>query len=98
MTTKIDKYQGRDGEGRPFGYLHGTDGGWFFTWGPTLSETLDSVEADEADGPGGLTRDRAVAILRAAMFQDFASQLADVKEIDKGPPRYSEISPPSWMR
>ena len=43
----LDRVQGRDAEGRRFGFVHGDDGGYFFTWHPTLDETLDSLEPEE---------------------------------------------------
>lgn len=50
----IDRNQGRDEQDRKFGYVHTGDdehGGYFFTWLPTLAETLDSLDADEQDEP-----------------------------------------------
>lgn len=46
--------QGQDEAGRDFGYVAGDDGGFFFTWMPTLEATLDSIDEDEQDGDGGL--------------------------------------------
>ena len=53
-ANNVDMCQGQDEQGRDFGYVAGDDGGYFFTWMPTLSETLDSIEEDEQDGSGGL--------------------------------------------
>lgn len=50
----IDRYQGRDDQDRKFGYVHTgdeDDGGYFFTWMPTLEETLGSLDADQQDEP-----------------------------------------------
>ena len=55
IKEQVDLDQGFTQQGRRFGYVHGEDGGFFFTWHPTCGETLDSIEADEQDGPGGLT-------------------------------------------
>jgi hypothetical protein len=52
--SHVDLYQGEDQQDRVFGYVSGDDGGFFFTWMPTLTETLDSIEEDEIDGDGGL--------------------------------------------
>lgn len=59
MTTTITAgdvalVQGRTEDDREFGYVFGQDGGMFFTWMPTLGETLDSIEEDELDGDGEL--------------------------------------------
>jgi hypothetical protein len=61
---QVDLYQGEDDRGRPFGYVAGEDGGFFFTWLDTLDDTLTSVEEDEVDGSGGLDRDEVVEFLR----------------------------------
>lgn len=57
-TTKyvVDLFQGQDEQGRDFGYVAGDNGGYFFTWLPTLDETLDSIEVDQQDGNGGLNK------------------------------------------
>ena len=61
MTTitsnQVDLCQGTDDHDRDFGYVAGDDGGFFFTWLPTLSETLASIDEDEQDGDGGLDAD-----------------------------------------
>jgi hypothetical protein len=67
MTTtksQVELMQGRDDQDRAFGYVHGDDGGFFFTWMPTLDATLSSVEEDEVDGDGGLDREEVVEFLR----------------------------------
>lgn len=61
----VDLHQGDDDQGRAFGYVAGDDGGFFFTWMPTLEATLASVEADELDGDGGLDESEVVEALRA---------------------------------
>jgi hypothetical protein len=61
---RLDEKQGRTPQGHEFGYLEGQGGGWFFTWFPTLDETMDSLEADPADGDGGLDRDDVEEYLR----------------------------------
>lgn len=70
MTTQISKHnvdevQGIGANGRRFGYVHGEDGGFFFTWMPTLEDTLESVEVDEVDGDGGLSRGDVVDFLES---------------------------------
>jgi hypothetical protein len=51
---QVDLCQGQDFHDRDFGYVAGDEGGYFFTWMPTLSQTLDSIEEDEQDGAGDL--------------------------------------------
>lgn len=48
-----DKNQGLTEQDRAFGYIHtgNEEGGYFFTWMPTLEETLASINADEQDEP-----------------------------------------------
>lgn len=66
MSTKnaVDLVQGWGVSGERFGYVHGDNGGFFFTWKPTLEATLASVEEDEVDGAGGLDEDEVVEFLR----------------------------------
>ena len=57
----IDHNQGIDEQSRKFGYVHTgdeDDGGYFFTWLPTLEATLDSLDADQQDEP---TFDESIA-------------------------------------
>ncbi len=56
MITKnqVDLNQGDDDRGRAFGYVAGDEGGFFFTWMPTLEEALNSIKEDGQDGDGGL--------------------------------------------
>jgi hypothetical protein len=68
----IDMYQGRDEQDRKFGYVCGDEGGFFFTWMPTLEETLASVEEDEMDGDGGLDEADVVEFLRGKIAKKFA--------------------------
>jgi hypothetical protein len=67
----IDMNQGQTEDGRTFGYVHGEDGGFFFTWMPTLAETLESVEEDEQDGDGGLTVEEARKALKEKIASKF---------------------------
>jgi hypothetical protein len=59
----LDRNQGLDEQERRFGYIHaGSDefGGFFFTWMPTLDETMESLDADTKNPPTfsrGLARD-----------------------------------------
>ena len=68
MGTKakhhVDLNQGETADGATFGYVHGEDGGFFFTWRDTLDATLASVEVDEVDGDGGLDESEVVEFLR----------------------------------
>jgi hypothetical protein len=69
MTTQITKaqvdlVQGESEDNAKFGYVAGDDGGFFFTWRPTLNATLASVEEDEVDGDGGLEESEVVDFLR----------------------------------
>ena len=50
----LDRNQGTDEQGRNFGYVHGNDGGYFFTHMDTLEATIASLDVDEVDGDGGL--------------------------------------------
>lgn len=52
--NQVDLCQGQDDQDRDFGYVAGDDGGFFFTWMPTLEETLKSIDEDEQDGDGDL--------------------------------------------
>jgi hypothetical protein len=61
--SDLDLNQGKDAQGRTFGYVHGDDGGFFFTWMPTLDETINSVEVDEVDGDGDLSESEVVEFL-----------------------------------
>lgn len=63
-ASQVELVQGAADDGLRFGYVHGEDGGFFFTWDATLDATLDSVEEDEVDGAGGLDRDDVVEFLR----------------------------------
>lgn len=47
----IDLNQGIGEDNRKFGYVTDGNGGYFFIWMPTLTETLDSLDADETDAP-----------------------------------------------
>ena len=62
--SNVDLVQGCDERDRPFGYVAGIGGGFFFTWMSTLEATLASVEEDEQDGDGGLTESEVVDFLR----------------------------------
>lgn len=56
-ANSVTLVQGITKGDRDFGYVSGEDGGMFFTWMPTLEETLDSIEEDEQDGDGELDAD-----------------------------------------
>lgn len=75
MTThmSLDSYQGRDEQDRKFGYVCGDDGGFFFTWMPTLEATLASIEEDEQDGDGGLSEADVREFLRKKISSKFDS-------------------------
>lgn len=62
--SDLDLNQGKDAQDRTFGYVHGDDGGFFFTWMPTLEATISSVEVDEVDGDGDLSESEVVEFLR----------------------------------
>lgn len=70
-TMTIDMNQGVDEQGRKFGYVHGDDGGFFFTWMPTLEATLASVDEDDVDGDGGLDESEVVEFLRGKIAGKF---------------------------
>lgn len=69
-TTQVDLWQGETENlgtkngGRPFGFVHGDDGGWFFTWCDTLEDTLATLAEDEMSSDGGLDRDEVADFLR----------------------------------
>lgn len=75
-TTKmsIDMNQGINKDGRKFGYVHGTVGGFFFTWMPTLEETLATIEADEVDGDGDLTEADVAEFLSEKIASNFDAE------------------------
>lgn len=52
-TTRytFDLKQGENDDGSDYGYIGDGDGGYFFTWKPTLEATLATLEADEVDEP-----------------------------------------------
>lgn len=60
---RLEPVQGQDDKGRDFGYVHGEDGGFFFTWLETLGATVSSAEEDTVDGDGGLDRSDVVEFL-----------------------------------
>lgn len=62
--TQVELYQGRDEQNRRFGYVHGDDGGLFFTWMDNLDETIDSLEVDTVDGDGDLDQSDVAEFLR----------------------------------
>jgi hypothetical protein len=75
---RIDSNQGLDEQGRKFGYVHTgdeDDGGYFFTWMPTLEATLNSLDADEQDEP---TFDESLAreFLESKIADKFAEENA----------------------
>jgi hypothetical protein len=67
----IEKNQGTTENEMTFGYVgEGVDkgngnGGFFFTWHPTLAETIASIEADTDDRPVRLTMSGAVRAVRS---------------------------------
>jgi hypothetical protein len=63
--SSIELVQGQDERGRDFGYVCGDEGGFFFTWMPTLAETVASVDEDSQDGDGCLTESVVKAALEA---------------------------------
>lgn len=65
--SQLEQCQGVTQDDRPFGFVHGTDGGFFFRWMPTLEETLSSVEPDRESGNGGLDQDAVTEFLRAQL-------------------------------
>jgi hypothetical protein len=71
MTIELN--QGITEKGRKFGYVHGKNGGFFFTWMETLAATLASVEADEVDGDGGLEIDEVRSFLGSKIAQKFTA-------------------------
>ena len=58
--------QGETEHGEAFGYVAGDEGGWFFVWGDSLTDTLNSLTEDE-DGDGGLSADEVVEFLTARL-------------------------------
>lgn len=61
--SSVDLVQGVGKNNERFGYVHGDDGGFFFTWKPTLEATLASVEVDEVDGAGDLDESDVIEFL-----------------------------------
>ena len=68
----VSLVQGVERDGREFGYVAGVDGGFFFTWMPTLEETVLSMEEDwtssnyytQETGDGGLDFNQVAELLR----------------------------------
>lgn len=71
---KLDKKQGTTEDGRYFGYIHGDNGGFFFTHMDTLEATMDSLEVDAVDGDGGLDIDSVRAFLASRIASDFRQE------------------------
>ena len=67
----LDKVQGKTEDDRDFGYVCGDGGGYFFTWMPTLEETLDSLDVDQVDGDGGLDADEVREYLSSRIASSF---------------------------
>lgn len=67
----LDRCQGETSQGRDFGYVHGDGGGFFFTWMPTLEETLATIDEDGQDGDGGLTEGDVREFLRSEIADRF---------------------------
>ena len=70
---KIDIDQGEDDNGRTFGYVRTDredDGGYFFTWLPTIEETLGSLDAGELPPPT-FPVELAAEFLRVAIASHF---------------------------
>jgi len=59
------EWQGYTIDNIRFGYVAGTEGGWYFTEHLDARDTLDSLEIDEIDGDGGLTHEDARSTLSA---------------------------------
>lgn len=75
---KFDMYQFRDKRGRKFGYVRTAekaDGGYFFTWMPTMAETLDSLDADEIEKPN-FDESLAREFLESKIASKFAGSVA----------------------
>lgn len=62
---QVDLDQGVDQHDRDFGYVAGEGGGFFFTWMPTLAETLDSIDEDQLGGCGDLDESEVREFLAA---------------------------------
>ncbi len=65
--NQLDRNQDTDDQGNIYGYIHGDDGGFFFTRHDDLDATLASIEADEADGDGGLSREAVAEFLASEL-------------------------------
>jgi len=78
---QFDASQGKDKDDRTYGYGGIEDrGGYFFTWLPTLQETLDSIEADEIDPPQNWPQ-RAMAELRGCIRRRWAKERSKVNSL-----------------
>jgi hypothetical protein len=64
MKIHVNLEQMVDDLGRDVGYVYGENGGYFFTWLPSLEETVGSIESDEVDGDGGLKEKDVAEFLR----------------------------------
>lgn len=80
---QLDRYQGDGHSGRKFGYVHGDDGGYFFSHHDTLEATLDSLEEDSVDGDGGLDIGDVREFLREKLtIKPLASFVEEVADAD----------------
>lgn len=70
LNLKIDALQGTDDEGRDFGFVYQEEGegGFFFTWKPSVYTTLATLEPCQVTGDGGLDEDEVRAFLKAWLF------------------------------
>ena len=66
---RLDRNQGIDEQGRTFGYVCGEDGGWFFTHLETIDATIESLDEDNQDGDGEISRSEAAEFLRTKLSE-----------------------------
>jgi hypothetical protein len=76
-TMILDRYQGDDDQGRKFGYIHGDEGGYFFTHLESLDATIGSLEVDQEDGDGGLETAEVEKFLREKLTAKSLSSFCD---------------------
>lgn len=72
-SISIERCQGKTECGDKFGYVHGDEDGYFFTWRDTLEETVASLEYDNAFETPKVSRETAAKFLGEAIKHDFPS-------------------------
>jgi len=81
------KNQGTTQHEKAFGYVGESGdngGGYFFTWHPTLAETIDSITEDEIDRPRRLRRETAERAVRRMWREEAQKEWNSLIPVEKG--------------